>query len=728
MFLACFCAEAASPSFTAFDTNTMVVIPQSGSNPTGFIGVNTAVFPTTNIFNNTNYNEIWITPVGTNDGGGNGTIANPYISTTAVSFDGLLLHGLLPQNWIIPPTNSLIPINTTIHLMAGTFHDTNGIIMQTGWRLIGAGRTQTTIIRDPCTNDYNNDVVGGQSDIFPCGRSNMVVENLTIDLNRQNDLIPAQCAAVVLTGDNALIKNCRVINMGLAITNGEGQPMFYITTYGGNFYGTVFSNLNHNAVIDGCSLGNMAPMFNAPGTGLGGFGINGTGFYGNTSNSSSISLDPGTYAITNGWMVGGEIKNCYLEYPITNQPTANGGFAMPYYFHAIGGFAPFIQNLKIHDNYIANIYAGYSADSTAIYGEQGPNIGVQIYNNVLWNVGNGIADRTAPYYKNNVNIHDNSIRYNGFYQSVGINLNGGGSGVTNNFNYLTIRNNDVAVLDGNPTNQQTEALIVNYATNVIVEGNSFDNVGSPDVLWYTNNSAFSWFNNKNGYGTNPVFNVSLPSLGYTNLPNKLVADQVVASLYGNGGGVSNVPAILAIAYTNAGANVIYSTNGNSITAILNTNFVNAALTNTVYTTTTNIFGTTNTSGANFTGTALNFITTPGVWHIQGSLDYVNASAGGINSVMTFPSTEENIGGFTIRWTGDSGSATIGFMRQWPQGGQAWQAYNAGSAVASLATFEGTFTETGTQTWGLPIVALTTVGGTSAPYISTNSYIYLQRIK
>ena len=197
---------------------------------------------------------------------------------------------------------------------------------------------------------------------------------------------------------------------------------------------------------------------------------------------------------------------------------------------------------------------------------------------------------------------------------------------------------------------------------------------------------------------------------------------------GNGGGLTNVPAILAIAYTNAGANVIYSTNGNSITAILNTNFVNAALTNTVYTTTTNIFGTTNTSGANFTGTALNFITTPGVWHIQGSLDYVNASAGGINSVMTFPSTEENIGGFTIRWTGDSGSATIGFMRQWPQGGQAWQAYNAGSAVASLATFEGTFTETGTQTWGLPIVALTTVGGTSAPYISTNSYIYLQRIK
>lgn len=573
------CADAVTVPFSAFNSNEFNV-----SVPNNSISINTTLFPTNApaVFD-TNYNEIWITPVGTNDGGGNGTLQNPYISTTAVSFDGLLLKGVLPQStWAgsTPPTNSLIPINTTIHLSAGLFHDTNGIIMQTGWRIVGAGRTQTTILRDPCTNDYNNDVIGAQSDFLPCGRSNMVVENLTIDLNRQNELMPSLCAAILLTGDNALIKNCRVVNMGLAITNSEGPAMISVSTYGGNFYGTVESNLNHNAIIDGCSLGNMAPMFNAPGAGLDGFAIGGFGFYGNTSNSSSINLDPGTFAITNGWMVGSEIKNCYLEYAITNQPTANGGFAMPAYFHAIGGFNTFSANPKIHDNYIANIYQGNSADSTAIYGEQGPNIGVQIYNNVLWNVGNGIEDATAAYYKNYVNIHDNIIRYNGFYQSMGIALSGSNPGLTNWFNYLTIRNNDVATLNGNPTNQQTEALIVNYATNVLVQGNIFNNVGSPDVLWYTNNSAFSWFNNKNGYGTNPVFNVSLPSLGYTNLPNQLVADQVVASLYGNGGGVSNVPAILTVVYTNAGPTPLYITNGNNAIAVfINTNLNggNAAL-------------------------------------------------------------------------------------------------------------------------------------------------------
>jgi hypothetical protein len=592
LFLICLTSEAASPSFAAFDTSTMVVIPQSGSNPSGFIGVRTDVFPTngsplTPSLYNTNYNEIWITPVGTNDGAGNGTMLNPYVCTTAATFDQLLMRGVLPQvspPWVgsIPPTNTLIPINSTIHLMAGTFHDTNGIIMQSGWRLIGAGRAQTIIMRDPTTNSwYNNDVIGGQSDFLPCNRSNMVVENLTIDLNRQNQLLAtSDYAAVVLTGDNALIKDCRAINMGLAATNAEGASVFSIETYGGNFYGTIESNIVHNGVIDGCSLGNMAAMMDGPGSGIDGFGIGGFGFYGNTSNSSSINLEfPATLSITNGWIVGAEIKNCYLECPITNNPSASlSAIGMPGYFHA-AGIATYTQNLKIHNNIFQYLFPATgtgSGDATAVYGEQGPYQGVEIYNNVLWNVCIGIGQRGSnSNQKNDINIHDNFIRYGGQAGSQGIGL--GGSSATNELYRVTIQNNDVAALNGQ-TNASTFALTLNFTTNTVVQNNYLDNAGAVDALIYSTNSFLKWFNNWNGQGTNPI-QTTFSGLGQI-VPDKLVADQVVASFYGNGGGVSNVPAILAIAYTNVSGTPIYGTNSNnSITAIISTNLNggNAAL-------------------------------------------------------------------------------------------------------------------------------------------------------
>ena len=146
-----------------------------------------------------------------------------------------------------------------------------------------------------------------------------------------------------------------------------------------------------------------------------------------------------------------------------------------------------------------------------------------------------------------------------------------------------------------------------------------------------------------------------------------------------------------------------------------------------YTTTTNIYGTTNTSGALYINNALTMITTPGIWYVQGVLMYRNDGSGGINSATGFPSNAVALGGKTERWNGDFASVSPQFIRRWPQDATFFQAYNTGTGVASMATFEGIIYCSGTSIWGLPITAQTLVA-TNPPYITTNSFIYARKIK
>src|SRR5437588_5038868 len=78
--------------------------------------------------------EIWIRPDGV-DGAGDGSAGNPYVRTTAASFDALI-------------NSSTIPSESTIHLMAGTFRTAQGLTLKQNWRLRGAGIDVTVVQMD----------------------------------------------------------------------------------------------------------------------------------------------------------------------------------------------------------------------------------------------------------------------------------------------------------------------------------------------------------------------------------------------------------------------------------------------------------------------------------------------------------------------------------------------------------------------------------------------------
>jgi len=450
----------------------------------------------------TNANEIWISPVGIN-GSGNGSQANPYIATNAVTFDGLF------------PWTNFFPINTKIHLNAGTFHDTNGLVMQTGYDIDGAGRNKTIIQRDPGAGGYNNDIIGGNVGYLPLGRSNMMVENLTIDMNEQNQAWSnTYYRAVTLTGDNATIKNVEVINWGLAITNQE-QFILNIWTYGGNFYGSVQTNAVHHALIDGCILGSCANMVMAPNAGVDFLSMGGYGFNGNASNNSPPVLSiPDTLTVTNGWLLGGEIKNCSMDTSVTTDTT--GGLMTPGYFNFICNFG-FIKGFKVDGNYIRDInQIALASAAVGIYSESNAWQDWEICNNYMVNVFKGIfINSTTSYLENNLNIHDNTIFYSGSQNSIGIHI----LGLTStNLNNVTIRNNmSSAYLGAVGTN--TEALLLYNTTNTVVTGNYFNNYGGLDAYIYNNVSMLTWFANWNGQGTNPIQNAT-----NTYYPNTLKAD------------------------------------------------------------------------------------------------------------------------------------------------------------------------------------------------------------
>src|SRR5215831_14945122 len=85
--------------------------------------------------------EYWIKPDGT-DNTGDGSAGNPWVRSTPDSFDSLM-------------AGSTISANSTIHLMAGTFHSTFGIHPKNYWKLRGAGIDVTTIRIDSLDNVTN---------------------------------------------------------------------------------------------------------------------------------------------------------------------------------------------------------------------------------------------------------------------------------------------------------------------------------------------------------------------------------------------------------------------------------------------------------------------------------------------------------------------------------------------------------------------------------------------
>jgi hypothetical protein len=469
----------------------------------------------------TNANEIWVSPIGIN-GTGNGSQKNPYVATNAAAFDALFGAGVYPHtnNWpinnIFPPTNSIIPVNTVINLTAGTFHTAtnDGIVMQSGWRIRGAGIDKTILVHDPGQAMI---IIGGDSAFLPCGRNNMSVEDLTIDMNQQNQPAGQQNSqAIVLTGDNALIKNVKVINWG-ANTSTE-QFILVIAAYGGNFYGYVETNLVHNAVIDGCVLGYPSPqIINASIAGSDFVTINGQGFYGNTSNGTSIMEEyPATLNPTNGWIIGGEIKNCTMEGNLLI--TTNTG-----YFNFASYTA--VQGLKIDHNILHDLTRNtLNRAAFGTYNEDGPWQDLEICDNFMVNVCSGIVQGSAVSTgssdsRSDLKIHNNTILFSGTPFSQGISV----SSSNTNLNGAIIQNNYIAAYGG-VTNINTSAIFVGNATNLSVIGNYLNNYGAVEFQIQNNPSILQFYGNWNGQGTNPVQDVT-----QTYYPNTYKADQFVGT-------------------------------------------------------------------------------------------------------------------------------------------------------------------------------------------------------
>src|SRR5882757_1253378 len=81
--------------------------------------------------------EFWISPVG-QDGAGNGTATNPYVCSSEKSFDALT-------------SGPVIPENSSIHLMPGTFLTIGSVPLKAGWKFQGSGMDATTIKMIPLT-------------------------------------------------------------------------------------------------------------------------------------------------------------------------------------------------------------------------------------------------------------------------------------------------------------------------------------------------------------------------------------------------------------------------------------------------------------------------------------------------------------------------------------------------------------------------------------------------
>ena len=467
-----------------------------------------------------NTNEIWISPVGTPPGLGTQTV--PYVATNAAQLDAILINPTDPH--AIP---HLVPENSTIHLSAGLFHADAGIAMHTGWRIVGAGMAATTVILDPLTYNYGYAVFGYDLGFLPnnfgtnftTGMKNMSVEDLTVDSNVQNQVTNTAChSAVMLTGDNSLIYKVRVVNGG-STHSGEEQFLLSIVCLGGNFYGAVQTNITHNAVIDGCVIGPMANVALADGCSA--FVIYGSGFRGNTSNSAATTLEfPATLSVTNGWIVGAEVRNCSIEGTITTGSSSPGS---PTYFHA-AGIGPYVAGMKIHNNSFANIVGG--ADSTAIYGELGPYQDLTIEDNYFYNVGNGVFQRNSESYaKKNIIIRNNFIRYAGA-NSRGIYFQGGNPQGTNPITGLVIEGNNIGLIAS--TNASQDGINLYCVSNAVVQ-NNFVSTTNYQASVNTNSTILRWFNNWNDAGTNLTQDPA-----FTFYANALTLDSVtVTTLTGN---------------------------------------------------------------------------------------------------------------------------------------------------------------------------------------------------
>lgn len=327
----------------------------------------------------TQANEVWISPYG--DGGGSGTIADPYSTPNADSFFKLI-HG---QRMNGANNNIVIPEYSTIHLMPGVFQVCEGMVNdhtrycltpKNGWKIRGAG-VDVTILQVASTNNshatWKSVVISGtQCDANANTQPNIDVEvsDLTIDCNLQNQLDPSECACgITLYGSDNKISRVRAINWG---TLQQGAECFVFLVGG-------FSSGSHNGLIEDCVVDQPAVVMNKDVVSA--FSVGDNGGYG-------------------GWVIRGcTVRN------ITSYGQGQPQRGQPANFNAFG--AGPCGGVEIYNNTALNIIGG----GRGIYHDSGGSqTDVFIHNNMFLNVTWGVLmDLQSDLTFTNIVIKDNII-------------------------------------------------------------------------------------------------------------------------------------------------------------------------------------------------------------------------------------------------------------------------------------------------------------------------------
>ncbi len=392
--------------------------------------------------------EVWISPIGpavtnafTSDTSvtvtGTGTVVYPenVIGTPTYPFrcpDASSLSNVL--HWVLPETNM------TIHFMVGTFETQVGaIVVEHGWRLVGAGIDNTIIQMTPgaVVQDGSLCVIGAWNGSGVNNADSVEVADMTVDCNLINSNVTVTSGgflgAVGFGGNDTRISRVKVINWG----SPSGSPVTcYVLNLGTSSTGGPVTN----CVIEGCIL-------TQPAAGASGAGV--------------IGISAGT---GNGPIYAGVLRN-NVVYNV-----GAGGSGQPGAFVA---YQP--SGLTLN-----NIATGLSGNSTSVFAASGDFVDAVVDGNVFDNVANGIEIDSESGFSTNVILKNNVIRVNG---GNGIWYYTGGS--SNHWaSNLVIMDN--IVYPSLTATSCTPLAIGNYLSASVMN-NIFQHAGSePDVYmnWY----------------------------------------------------------------------------------------------------------------------------------------------------------------------------------------------------------------------------------------------------
>jgi hypothetical protein len=393
--------------------------------------------------------EVWITPTGT--GGGTGTITDPIQTPTGSSFTNTIA------------TN---PPNTVIHLMPGTFHSAGIVQVKAGWKIRGAGIDITTVQMDDlgtgAPSNWGTPLFGEippSVPEHPYERTDGVeVSDLTLDCNQQAQSGSTCIFGVGLSGSENKISRVKAINWGST----SGNECYVLRIFGDT--GSILTN----CVIEECVIQQPASITNTQ-------GATALSILGSTDGSSTIG---------NGWIVGAEIKNCFISGIVSGSP------GTPNYFN--GTCLMGISGGKVAGNKVINI----SGASTAFFNSCESALHYTIENNLFLDVSAGIwfslsdACGLSSFAKEDIQIHDNVITVK----------NGGGaiqvSGYGQNMHNVVVKDNYVQALGTSPSS----GFNFYNADTITFEDNTIDYNGAIEMNYDSTASFASIRNNKNTSG------------------------------------------------------------------------------------------------------------------------------------------------------------------------------------------------------------------------------------